>query len=109
MNASNPDTTPCCGGKSAFLPLTILALSFALIMGSEVYNTKAQRDLLINGVVQRKPAVQQSLQVQSGLQKLAMDLLDAAKDDNDAKKIIAKYNIQVSGNPVVAPAASPSK
>jgi len=109
MNAPNSDASPSCCGMNAFLPLTLLSLSFAIILGSEVYTSNLQRGLLEQGIAQREPAVQQSRQVQSGLQKLAMDLFEAAKDDSDAKKIIAKYNIQFSGNPAAAPAASPSK
>ena len=92
---------------SSFLPLLLLACSFVLILIFQVSQLLPQRSLLQNALVQNTQGVQQSKQVQAGLQKLVMDLAAAAAEDKDAQAIMTKYGIQVSGSP--APAASPAQ
>ena len=86
---------------SAFLPLSLLALSLMIVLGWQVSNSNSQRNLLQQGITNREPVLQQARQAQAGLQKLVVDLIDASKDDNDAIAIIAKYNVQIAGKPVV--------
>ena len=99
--------------KGPFLPLVLLEISLALVLIFQVSVLKPQRDLLQQVIKQNEKGVEQSLQVQTALQKLVVDLLAAAKDDKDAQAIIAKYGIQVSStNPAAAtaaPAATPAK
>ena len=108
MNESTPENhAGSTESLSAFLPLTLLGVSFALLLLFQISMLLPQRALLHRVIMQSEQGVQQSKQVQSGLQMLIMDLVTAAKDDKDAQAIIAKYGIQVSGtNPV--PAASPA-
>ena len=106
MNESIPANT-FEAEKSTFLPLLLLGVSFAFLLIFQVSMLLPQRELLQKVVAQNDTMVQQSLQVQASLQKLAVDLLAAAKDDKDAQAVIAKYGIQVNGASPV-PAASPA-
>lgn len=92
---------------SAFLPLTLLGISVLLGLIFQVSVMVPQRTLLQNVITHNEKGVQQSKQVQAGLQKLVMDLIAAAPQDKDAQAIITKYGIQVSGTSPV-PAASPA-
>jgi len=106
MNESTENHAGSSECSSAFLPLLLLGVSFALILIFQVSILLPQRSLLNNVIKQSEQGVQQSKQVQSGLQTLVLDLIGAAKDDKDAQAIITKYGIQVSGtSPVAAPAA----
>ena len=92
---------------SAFLPLALLGASLALVLAFQVSVILPQKGLLQQALTQNEQSVQQSKQVQAGLQRLVMDVVNAATDDKDAQAIIAKYGIQVSGS-APAPAASPA-
>ena len=83
--------------KGAFLPLLLVGVSLALVLIFQVSMLLPQRDLLQKIIEQNKKGVEQSLQVQTSLQKLVTDLLAAASDDKDAQAIITKYGIQVTG------------
>ena len=95
-------------GYNAFWPLVLLAVSLIVILGW---------DLIVAGQVrsngkqlreQQAKMVEQSHQVQVGLEKLARDLIEVAKSDTDAKAIVTKYNISVSEPKPGAPSASAS-
>ncbi|MEI6352006.1 MAG: hypothetical protein WCP06_12980 [Verrucomicrobiota bacterium] len=116
-NTPESDFTPDSGASvesmSAFLPLTLLAASLIVVLGWQVSTSSNQRGLLQQGIENRAPVLQQARQTQAGLQKLVIDLIEASKDDNEAISVIAKYNVQIGGKPVVTagsppPAASPS-
>lgn len=112
MNEMNPqENFESTATKGAFLPLLLLGVSFALILIFQVSVMLPQRGALQKVVEHNTKGVEQSKQVQSGLQKLVMDLIAAAADDKDAQAIITKYGIQVSGSspvPAGSPTASPS-
>ena len=94
---------------SAFLPLTLLAISLLLLMIFQISILLPQRANLQKAITQGEQAVAQSKQVQANLQKLVMDLVGAAAEDKDAQAIITKYGIQVSGTaPVPAASATPT-
>ena len=93
---------------SAFLPLALLGVTLAMVLVFQVSILLPQRTLLQQALTQNEVGVQQSKQVQAGLQRLVMDLVNSAADDKDAQAIIAKYGIQVTGNPAAA-AASPKE
>ena len=101
-SASEPTETTSASPQtmSAFLPLVLMAVSLLFSLVWQLKNSSAQSDLLQQNITQRQQGVAQSRQLQSGLEKLVMDLIDAAKDDDDAKRVIAKYNIQMGGKPV---------
>ena len=93
---------------NGFVPLVLIALSVIIIFGWEVIvagqarrNGRQLRD-------QQAKLVEQSKQIQVGLEKIARDLIELAKTDDDAKALVAKYNINISSPaPAASPAASP--
>jgi len=108
----NSDSTSS-GGKS-FLPIVLISLSLICfflwqlkIISQNRDNLNTNKQKLDEFVAQNIPRlddqVKKAEQIQSGLEKLVLDLLELAKTDNDAKAIVTKYNIQQNG-----PAASPA-
>ncbi len=94
---------------SAFLPIALIGLSLVFILMWQISNANTERGQLEQGIAQREALLPQAHQIQTGLEKLVVDLLDVGKDDDDAKAIIAKYNIQRSGKPAPeGTAAAPS-
>lgn len=94
---------------SAFLPIVLLGVSIALVFIFQISLLLPQRTALQQSLVQNENPVQQSKQLQAAVQRLVMDVYNAAPDDKDAQAIIAnlaKQGIQV--NPAAAPAASPA-
>ena len=95
----------------ASIPVIILAISFIvlLIWQIKISHTQSgllsqQYDAMQNLITRQETAVNQAHQVESGLTKLAQDLIETAKTDDTAKAIAAKY-IQHNN---AATAASPS-
>src|SRR5690242_5839631 len=81
---------------NGFLPLTLLAVSWIIVLvwqlgltGQAKGNARTLRD-------QQTKLVEQSKAVQAGLERLARDLVEVAKTDDDAKAIVAKYNINIT-------------
>ena len=115
MNASTPDDniadqiptdepdSESSAQMSAFLPLTLLSLSFALVMFWQVRTTSKQCTALTQTIEQNKGAVMEAQQVQNGITKLVSDLYEVAKDDNDAKLILYYYDVRdpKTGQPLV--------
>jgi len=89
--------------KSAFVPLTLLSVSFALILFWQVRVTNKQCDSLTATIEQNKNSVMEAQQVQNGITKLVSDLYEVAKDDNDAKMILYVYDVRdpKTGQPLV--------
>ena len=84
-------------------------------MIAQTVSTFKQRSALQEGHVQltdafkkREVVVKQSVDLQTKLQDLIMDLLILSKTDEDAKQIVGKYNIQQNGQ-APAPAEAPAK
>jgi hypothetical protein len=90
---------------TGFVPLVLIALSFIIILAWELYVGNQARTNGLRLREQQSKLVDQSKQIQLGLEKIARDLIDVASTDNDAKALVTKYNININ-NP--APAASPA-
>jgi hypothetical protein len=97
------------------LPFALLACAIAVLMIAQTVSTFKQRSALQEGHVQladaykkREVVVKQSVDLQTKLQDLIMDLLILAKTDDEAKQIVGKYNIQQNGQ-TPAPAEAPAK
>lgn len=97
-----------------FIPLVLLSLSIISIFvwlwiiifqqQTSLHATKQKMEEFVSvNIPKLDEQVRQSKQIQSGLEKLVLDLLETAKTDADAKTIVAKYNIKQQ-----APAASPA-
>jgi hypothetical protein len=87
------------------LPFALLTVAIAIIMVAQTVNVFKERNTLRDGKVKlakyysdRQALVKQSADVQQKLQTLVLDLLLLAKTDEDAKAIVAKYNIQQNAN-----------
>ena len=102
-----PDTEESVESMSAFLPLTLVAASLIVVLGWQVSTSSSQRSQLQQGIESRTPVLQQARQTQDGVQKLIVDFIEAAKDDKEAIAVIAKYNVQIGGKPVVTASSPP--
>jgi len=106
MSTEN-NSSSCC--NSGFIPLTLLAVSLLIVFIWQLSNISSQRVALQNLIQSQQQAVQQSRQVQAGLEKLVNDLLDLSQSgDEDAKAIVTKYGIARQGG-TAAVAPSPAK
>ena len=116
FSLSEPPVEPAESAEPSLqLPFALLACAIAVLMIAQTVSTFKQRTALQVGLVQlsdafmqREKVVAQSKDIQSKLQDLVMDLLILSKTDDEAKQIVAKYNIQQNGQ-TPAPAAAPAK
>src|SRR2546430_7246068 len=97
--------SPASPRYNSFLPLVVLALSLIVILSWELIVASQLRRNGKELREQQTKMVEQSRNIQTGLEKLARDLIDVSKTDDDAKAIVAKYAIAVN-NP--SPTPSPS-
>jgi hypothetical protein len=98
------------------LPFALLTCAIAVLMIAQTVSTFKQRSALQEGqhqladaFKQREKVVKQSVDIQSKLNDMIMDLLILSKTDDDAKQIVGKYNIQQQQPAAVAPAEAPAK
>jgi len=100
------------------VPILLISLSLIFLFAWELKNISQQREALqtsrqklddyAQGNMPRlDDQVQKAKQVQAGLEKLVMDLLDVAKTDPEAKAIVDKYKIQQQAPPAGATAPAP--
>lgn len=118
MNASDPDSDPSAeplqpeplqreedgatAEHGAFLPITLLSLSIAVVLISFVSNASSQQAALKQAIERNRPVLQQAAQLQNATRKLLADMAEIAKDDNDAKLILYRANVRrPDGKPVV--------
>lgn len=113
-NFNQPAASTNSDGLSLQLPFALLSAAIAIIMVAQTVNVFKARSGLRDGKAQladayrnREALVKQSTEIQNKLQALILDLLLLAKTDDDAKAIVAKYNIQQNGN-AAAPAGAPA-
>jgi len=102
----------------SFIPIVLVTLSIIIAFVWQLQIISMQRDQLQtnkqkledfvqNTIPKLDDQVAKSKQIQAGLEKLVLDLLELAKTDSDAKAIVTKYNIQQQAPPAGA-AASPA-
>ena len=92
---------------TSFLPSSLVALSFIIILVWELVAAGQVRSNSARLHEQQARIVEQSQQIQSKLEKLARDLIEVAASDDDAKAIVAKYQINVTNpTPTSGPATS---
>ena len=80
--------------SSAFLPLLLLSLSLLSLLIWQLTNLSSQRSNLQATLQRQTEYVLQSRQVQSSLQKIAVELIELAKTDAAAKAVVDKYGIR---------------
>ena len=95
-------------GPSLQLPFALLSSALAIVMISQTKGVFNQKTALQEGreqltesvakhtdaVAKREPLVKQTTELKKKLNDMIMDILLLAKTDEDAKAIVAKYNIQ---------------
>jgi len=98
------------------LPFALLTCAIAILMIAQTVSTFKQRSALQEGqhqltdaYKQREVVVKRSVDIQSKLNDLIMDLLILSKTDDDAKQIVGKYNIQQQQPAGAAPEAPAAK
>jgi hypothetical protein len=89
-----------------FWPVLLLGLSLLLVFSWEIRVGIATRKSAQELKEQQVKLVEQSTKVQAGLEKLVRGLVDLAKTDDGAQKLVTKFGIKVN-NPTV-PDATPT-
>jgi|GEM_PF-3910366 len=77
-----------------FLPLFLLAASLLVFLVWQFTCLSRERSTLQQGIEERAKAVSQAPAAKERLEKLAVELLGVAQTSAEARKIVAKYNIQ---------------
>ena len=90
--------------RNHFLPLVLLGCGFLVFLGWQVTRITRERTALQDSLTQREPAIVQAVETQKRLEKLVMDLLDVAKTNSEARRIVSQYNIQYNPGKKTAPA-----
>jgi hypothetical protein len=88
-----------------FWPLLLMACSLILILSWEIRVGIFARGNAEQLREQQVRVVDQAKRVQSSLEKLVHGLVDLAKTDDAAKRIVTKYGIKIGSN---APSPAPS-
>jgi cell shape-determining protein MreC len=123
MNNDHPSQTP-----SAHLPIALLALAIAILLASQIgaagqsarimrwqmstiekqiETLKNLDNQLVTEIATREASVKQSGELKNQLQSLLTDLIELSTTDEDAKRVIQKYNIQRTQPPAATtPAAA---
>ena len=109
---AEPEAAYAPSSPSIQWPFALLTCAVAMIMIMQTQTVFRQKSALQEGKVQmiealakREPLVKQSADLRSKLNAMVIDLLILGKTDEDAKAIIAKYNIQ-QNQPTSAPEAA---
>ena len=89
-----------------FWPVLLLGLSLLLVFSWEIRVGVATRRGAQQLQEQQVKLVEQSTKVQAGLEKLVRGLVDLAKTDEAAEKLVTKFGIKVN-NPTM-PDATPT-
>jgi hypothetical protein len=100
MNDQNKQN---CAGP--FLPILLIGLALCVLFIWQLDATSKQGTAFKSTIERQQQLVDQSKQVQGGLERLVNDLLDLAKaGDADAQAVVGKYGIKRQ-----EPAATPEK
>lgn len=91
---------------NGFWPVLLLGLSLLLILAWEIWVGVATRNGARQLEEQQVKVVEQAKQVQAGLEKIVRGLVDLAKTDESAQKLVTKFGIKVNDPQV--PSATPA-
>jgi Tfp pilus assembly protein PilX len=132
MSYEPQPVAPASSSISVHVPVAILALTMAIFLFTQIRSVTAQSRILrwqitnaekqqtaltegekqlSDAWTQREPAVKQSVEIQAKYQSLFSDLLELAKEDPDARKVVEDWKIQKpapAATPATAPAATPA-
>ncbi|MDQ3199276.1 MAG: hypothetical protein M3Q46_08855 [Verrucomicrobiota bacterium] len=101
-----PVTTYQTSTYHGFWPVVLIGLSLLLIFAWEIRVNISTRQSARQMQEKQVRVVDQAQQVQSGLEKLVRGLVDLAKTDDEAKKLVTKFGIKV--NDPTVPTSTPA-
>lgn len=89
-----------------FWPVLLMGLSLILVFSWEIWVGVATRRGAQQVQEQQVKVVDQSKQVQAGLEKLVRGLVELSKTDEEAQKLVTKFGIKV--NEPAVPTSTPT-
>lgn len=101
-----PISQPVGRSHHGFWPVLLIGLSILLIFAWEVRVNIFTRDSARQLQQQQVAVVDQATKVQAGLEKLVRGLVELAKTDEEAQKLVTKFGIKLN-NPTV-PTSTPA-
>ena len=101
-----PANQPDAPASDIFWPVLLMGLSLVLVLSWEIWIGAETRRSAQQLQEQQVKVVDQAKQVQLSLEKLVRGLVDLAKTDENAKKLVTKFGIKLN-NPTV-PTVTPS-
>ena len=91
---------------NGFWPVFLMGLSLLIILSWEIWIGVTTRSGAQQLQEQQVRVVEQSKQVQAGLEKLVRGLVELGKTDEAAQKLVTKFGIKVN-EPSPSPTSSP--
>jgi uncharacterized protein HemX len=98
-------TPPQAPSHNGFWPVLLISVSLVLILGWEVWIGILTRQSAQQLQERQVSLVDQATQVQTRLEKLVRALVELAKNDEEAKKLVTKFGIKI--NEPAAPTSTP--
>ena len=92
---------------NVFWPVLLLGISLLLLLGWEIWVGAATRRSALQLQDQQLRVVEQSKQAQQNLEKLVRGLVQLAKSDEEAQRLVNKFQIKITP-PSPGTSASPS-
>ena len=106
MEPETEISPPVVPSNPVFWPVLLIGLSLLLIFAWEVRVNMLTRESARQLEQQNVTAVDQATKVQARLEKLVRGLVELAKTDEEAQKLVTKFGIKLN-NPTV-PTSTPS-
>lgn len=97
---------PVARSYHGFWPVLLIGLSILLILAWEVRINMLTRESARQLQQQQVAVVEQATKVQAGLEKLVRGLVELAKTDAEAQKLVTKFGIKLN-NPTM-PTSTPA-
>ena len=91
---------------NGFWPVLLIGVSLIAILSWEIWVGVSTRKSAQQLGEQQVKVVEQAKQVQAGLEKLVRGLVDLAKTDENAQKLVTKFGIKV--NEPTVPTSTPT-
>ena len=91
---------------NGFWPVFLLGLSLLIVLSWEIWIGVTTRSGAQQLQEQQVRVVEQSKQIQAGLEKLVRGLVELGKTDEAAQKLVKKFGININ-EPATTPAPSP--
>jgi len=93
---------------NGFWPVLLMGISLVVVLSWEIWIGASTRRGAQQTQEQQVRVVDESKQVQQNLEKLVRGLVDLAKTDEEAQKLVTKFGIKVNNPPGPAANFSPA-